>query len=92
MDTYTGSPKKPEEKEEQAIKKEKEDLASVNDAARKKVEQSKGKATEVLEEGKKQAASLEKEIEHFINDHPLSAVLVAAGLGLALGLTCRALR
>jgi ElaB/YqjD/DUF883 family membrane-anchored ribosome-binding protein len=90
MDTYTGASAKPEEKQREPTSKEKEGAGKASkEAVREKVEQVKESATEMYEQGKKQAASLGREIEHLIEEYPLRAVLVAGGLGLALGLTCR---
>jgi ElaB/YqjD/DUF883 family membrane-anchored ribosome-binding protein len=58
----------------------------VREAAREKYEQYSGKAQDFYEHGREAAEGWEKELEAYIQEKPLKALAVAAGVGLILGL------
>ena len=53
--------------------------------AREKVEQLRASASEYCEEGRDKVQEVERSFEQFVGQHPLKAVLIAAGVGMLLG-------
>ena len=58
----------------------------VRDAAAGKYNEVRGQASEYINRGKETAQEWEQSIEGFVQEKPLQAVLIAAGVGLLLGL------
>jgi ElaB/YqjD/DUF883 family membrane-anchored ribosome-binding protein len=58
----------------------------VRDAAREKYEQLTDQARSYYDEGRRAAQEWEQGFESFIQEKPMQAVLIAAGVGLLLGL------
>jgi ElaB/YqjD/DUF883 family membrane-anchored ribosome-binding protein len=61
----------------------------IGDAAREQYENLRGKANDYYKQGRKQAAQWEEGVEEYIQDRPIHAVLMAAGIGLLLGMFWR---
>jgi len=58
----------------------------VRDAAREKYNQLSEQAHEYYEQGRQKAQEWEESLESYIQEKPLQAVLIAAGVGVLLGL------
>lgn len=58
----------------------------VREAAREKYEQMSEQARAYYDEGRRAAQEWEKGFESFVQEKPVQAVLIAAGVGLLLGL------
>ena len=58
----------------------------VRDAAREKYSQLSDQAREYYEQGRQKAEEWERGLESYIQEKPLQAVLIAAGVGVLLGL------
>ena len=56
---------------------------------KEKAHRLKEAASEKLEQGWEQVKSWEQSLEGQIERHPMRSVLIAAGIGLAVGLLCR---
>lgn len=63
--------------------------AHAKDAARKAYENVKGHATDCCEVGKEKATDYRETVEGQIRDNPMRSVLIAAGVGLLLGMMFR---
>jgi ElaB/YqjD/DUF883 family membrane-anchored ribosome-binding protein len=62
------------------------DVASrVKEVAKEKLQQAEDKATELYEQGVKKTRAVLNDFEGVIRNHPVPAVLVAAGVGLLFG-------
>jgi ElaB/YqjD/DUF883 family membrane-anchored ribosome-binding protein len=48
--------------------------------------QARGIAREYFEEGKKKLSSFESQFEKYVSEKPVQSVLIAAGVGVVLGL------
>ena len=58
----------------------------VRDAAREKYSQLSDQAQEYYQQGRQKAEEWEQNLESYIQEKPLQAVLIAAGVGVLLGL------
>ena len=58
----------------------------LRDAASEKYGQVRDKASKVYNEGREKAEQWEQSLETYVQEKPLQAVLLAAGVGLLLGL------
>lgn len=58
----------------------------VRDAAKEKYEQYSGQARQYYEQGRETAQDWEQSVESYIQEKPLQALAIAAGVGLLLGL------
>jgi ElaB/YqjD/DUF883 family membrane-anchored ribosome-binding protein len=58
----------------------------VRDTAREKYEQLSEQAQEYYEQGREKAREWEEGLESYIQEKPLQSVLIAAGIGVLLGL------
>ena len=61
----------------------------VRDAAREKYGQIADQAQEYYEQGRQKAQEWEQGLESYIQEKPLQAVMIAAGVGVLLGLLWR---
>ena len=61
----------------------------VRDAAREKYGQISDQAHEYYEQGRQKAQEWEQGLESYIQEKPLQAVMIAAGVGVLLGLLWR---
>jgi ElaB/YqjD/DUF883 family membrane-anchored ribosome-binding protein len=59
------------------------------DAAQQVVGQVRDRATEYLEQGKAKAADMRVRVEDTVRDHPIKTILVAAGVGVLIGMLLR---
>jgi ElaB/YqjD/DUF883 family membrane-anchored ribosome-binding protein len=57
----------------------------VRDAAREKYEQLSGQANEYYEQSKEKAQEWEQGLESYVQEKPIQALLIAAGVGMLLG-------
>lgn len=58
----------------------------VRDAAREKYQQLSDQAQEYYQQGRQKAQEWEEGLESYIQEKPLQAVLIAAGVGVLIGL------
>lgn len=58
----------------------------VRDVASQKYEELRGSATDYYQQGRERAQEWEHNIEDYVREKPLQAVLMAAGVGVLLGL------
>jgi ElaB/YqjD/DUF883 family membrane-anchored ribosome-binding protein len=58
----------------------------VRDAASEKYNQLRDQANQYYTQGREQAQEWEQNLENYVQEQPLKAVLMAAGVGLLLGL------
>jgi ElaB/YqjD/DUF883 family membrane-anchored ribosome-binding protein len=58
----------------------------VRDQAREKYNELSDQAQQYYEQGRRKAEEIEKGLEAYIQEKPLQAVLIAAGVGVLLGL------
>lgn len=61
----------------------------VRDAAREKYEQLRDQAGEYYEEGRQRAQEWEQGLEHYVKERPIKSLIIAAGVGLAVGFLMR---
>jgi ElaB/YqjD/DUF883 family membrane-anchored ribosome-binding protein len=61
------------------------------EAARQAYDQAKEQAAGYYSKGREKAKELQENSEHYIQEHPLKSVLIAAGAGLVLGMMLRRL-
>jgi ElaB/YqjD/DUF883 family membrane-anchored ribosome-binding protein len=61
----------------------------VGDAAREKYEDIRNRASEFFEQGREKAQEWEEGAESYIRAKPMQALLIAAGVGVLLGLLMR---
>jgi len=61
----------------------------MRDQAQELIEQGKEVATEYYEEGRNQVLEWQQQLENQVREKPLQALLMAAGVGLLLGLLRR---
>jgi ElaB/YqjD/DUF883 family membrane-anchored ribosome-binding protein len=61
----------------------------IKDAATDKYNQVRDRATDAYQQGKETAEQWEQSLETYVQEKPLQAVLLAAGIGLLLGLLWR---
>ena len=63
------------------------DLGSqVRDQAREKYEEFSGQAKEYYEKGRQAASEWEENLETYVKEQPLKALMIAAGVGVLLGI------
>lgn len=65
--------------------------AHARDAAKEVVGQVRDRATSYYGTGKDKAHDAQLKVEEFVREQPLKSVLIAAGVGLALGVLLRRL-
>jgi ElaB/YqjD/DUF883 family membrane-anchored ribosome-binding protein len=58
----------------------------VRDAAREKYQKLSDQAQDYYEQGRQKAQEWEEGLENYIQEKPLQAVLIAAGIGMLIGL------
>ena len=58
----------------------------VREAAQEKYERVSGQARDYFEHGREAAQQWENELESYVHEKPVQAVLIAAGVGLLVGL------
>jgi ElaB/YqjD/DUF883 family membrane-anchored ribosome-binding protein len=58
----------------------------IKDAATEKYGEVRDRATDVYNQGREKAEQFEQSLESYVQEKPLQAVLLAAGVGLLLGL------
>jgi ElaB/YqjD/DUF883 family membrane-anchored ribosome-binding protein len=63
--------------------------SGVRDAAREQYDQLRGQASDYYEQGRARAQEWEQGLETYVQDKPLQALAIAAGVGLLVGLLWR---
>ena len=63
--------------------------SQVGDVAREQFHRVRDRAAEVVESGRKRAREFEEGLEGYVQDRPLKSLLIAAGVGLLIGLWWR---
>ncbi len=66
-------------------------LRDVSDQAREKLDHLRESAGEYYETGRDKAREWEGELEEYVRDQPLKSLLIAAGVGMLLGVVWRRL-
>jgi ElaB/YqjD/DUF883 family membrane-anchored ribosome-binding protein len=62
---------------------------NVSDAAREQLGKLRDQASDYYGRGKQKAQEWEQNVEDFVHDRPVQALLIAAGVGMFLGLMWR---
>jgi ElaB/YqjD/DUF883 family membrane-anchored ribosome-binding protein len=63
--------------------------SEIGDLAREKFSDVRDQATGYYKKGRKKAAELEDTVEDYIKEQPIKALLIAAGVGLLVGMFWR---
>jgi ElaB/YqjD/DUF883 family membrane-anchored ribosome-binding protein len=58
----------------------------VRDQATQSYEQMRDQASEYYEEGRKRAMEMEQTLEQYVQEKPIQSLLIAAGIGMFLGM------
>jgi ElaB/YqjD/DUF883 family membrane-anchored ribosome-binding protein len=66
-----------------------EQVNQIKDQANEYYQQGREKAQEYYEQGRQKAVELEQNLEEYVRDQPLKSVMIAAGVGLLLGILWR---
>jgi ElaB/YqjD/DUF883 family membrane-anchored ribosome-binding protein len=66
-----------------------EQVNQLKQSATEYYEQGREKAQEYYEQGRQKAMELEQNLETYVREQPLKAVMIAAGVGLLLGILWR---
>jgi len=66
-----------------------EQLNQVKESANEYYQQGREKAQEYYEQGRQKAIEMEENLENYVREQPLKAVMIAAGVGLLLGILWR---
>ena len=64
-------------------------FGQVRDQASQYYEQGRDRAVEYYEQGRQRAMEMEQNLENYIREQPVKAVLIAAGIGCLLGFIWR---
>lgn len=63
--------------------------SQVRDAASEKIGQLRDRASEYYEQGRRRAAEWEQNLESYVQEKPIQSLLIAAGVGMLLGIFWR---
>ncbi len=63
--------------------------SQVRDQATQQYDQLRNQATEYYEQGRQRAMDMEQNLEQYVQEKPLQAVLIAAGVGVLIGIIWR---
>ena len=74
---------------QQAKQAASEQIGQIRDTASEYYQQGREKAAEYYEQGREKAMELEQNLEGYIREQPVKSVLIAAGIGLLLGMLWR---
>ena len=66
-----------------------EQFNQIKDSANEYYQQGRDKAQEYYEQGRQKAMEMEQNLEEYVREQPLKAVMIAAGVGLLLGILWR---
>ena len=66
-----------------------EQFNQIKDSASEYYQQGREKAQEYYEQGRQKAIEMEENLENYVREQPLKAVMIAAGVGLLLGILWR---
>jgi ElaB/YqjD/DUF883 family membrane-anchored ribosome-binding protein len=61
----------------------------LKDSANEYYQQGREKAQEYYEQGRQKAMEMEQNLEEYVREQPLKSVMIAAGIGLLLGILWR---
>ena len=59
--------------------------SQVRDAATEKYGQLRDQATDYYEQGRQRATEMEQSLEQYVQEKPIQALMIAAGVGMLLG-------
>jgi ElaB/YqjD/DUF883 family membrane-anchored ribosome-binding protein len=77
------------DKAAQIGKNVRETTSQISDAAREKYEHLRDQARDSFEQGREQAQYWEERLERFVQEEPVKALLIAAGVGALVGMLWR---
>lgn len=60
--------------------------SQVRDQATEKYEQFRGQANDYYEQGRQRAMEMEQSLEQYVQEKPIQALLIAAGVGMLFGM------
>jgi ElaB/YqjD/DUF883 family membrane-anchored ribosome-binding protein len=84
-----GKAQQAKEKLREAGAQASQQINQLKDSATEYYEQGREKAQEYYEQGRQKAMELEQNLETYVREQPLKAVMIAAGVGLLLGVLWR---
>jgi len=64
-------------------------INQLKDSANEYYQQGREKAQEYYEQGRQKAMELEQNLEDYVREQPIKSVMIAAGIGLLLGILWR---
>ena len=84
----TGGQDQPKLRESaQQVRENLRDLGSqVRDSATQQYEQLRDQASEYYERGRERAMEMEQSLEQYVQEKPIQSLLIAAGIGMLLGI------
>ena len=60
--------------------------SQVRDAATEKYSELRDQAADYYEQGRRRATEMEESLEHYVQEKPIQSLLIAAGVGMLLGI------
>ena len=66
-----------------------EQMNQLRDSANEYYQQGREKAMEYYEQGRERATEMEQDLENYIREQPIKSVMIAAGVGMLLGILWR---
>ena len=66
-----------------------QNIREMGDAAREKYDQLRSSATDYYEQGRARAQEWEQGLEEYVREKPMKSLLIAAGVGMLLGVLWR---
>jgi ElaB/YqjD/DUF883 family membrane-anchored ribosome-binding protein len=74
----------------QEVQENLRDMGSqVRDAAQEKIGEIRNRASEYYQQGRERLSDWEQDLEGYVRERPLQSLLIAAGVGVVLGLLWR---
>ena len=82
----SGGPQQIKETAQQVQQNLREMGGQVKDVATQQYEHLRDQATEYYEQGRQRAQEMEQNLEQYVQEKPIQALLIAAGVGMLLGI------
>lgn len=89
MDQIKGKAQEAKDKLREMGSAASEQVNQIKDSASEYYQQGREKAQEYYEQGRQKAMELEQNLEDYVREQPLKSVMIAAGVGLLLGILWR---